>query len=110
MTRTCPGNFADVRGKYTPDWWPITNSQYGLYKNIRITANETQIDGEKMSNFRLSNVPYNSPYYTFRIMNPLNAKNVGGVTLFGEKFGNYPSNIKVTFFYTDNPPYEAKGN
>lgn len=108
-TWTCPGNFADVRGKYTPSWWPSSNSQYGVYKNIRITPNETQIDGEKISNYKLSNVPLNSTYYTFRFMNPLSAKNVGGITLFGEKFGNYQSNIKVTFFYTDEP-YTLKGD
>lgn len=100
-TWTCPGNFADVRGLYTPDWWPSTNSQYGLLKHLRITPVETQIDGEKISNYKLANVNLNSNYFTFRFLNSKQSNNVGGITLFGDKFGNHPQGLRVTFYYTN---------
>lgn len=98
---TCPGNFADVRGINNPDWWPSVNSQYGLLKTIRITPNETQIDGEHLSNYKLANVDFNTTFFTLKLTVPEQAENVGGLTIFGENFGNYAQNIKITFYYSD---------
>lgn len=98
---TSPGNFADVPGINNPDWWPSVNSQYGLLKTIRITPNETQIDGEHLSNYKLSNVDFNTTFFTLKLSVPETTTNVGGLTIFGEKFGNYSQNINVKFYYSD---------
>ncbi|MBA5728428.1 ArsR family transcriptional regulator [Aerococcaceae bacterium INB8] len=100
-TWTSPGNYADVRGHYTPSWWPDSNSQYGQLKTIRITPEETQIDGEKISNFKLSNINFDLTFFTLRFSNTEKNLNNGGITLFGEKFGNYSQNIRVTVYYND---------
>ncbi|MGO4937131.1 ArsR/SmtB family transcription factor [Fundicoccus sp. Sow4_H7] len=99
---TIPGNFADVRGKLNPSWWPSEYSQYGLLKTLRITPNETQIDGEHISHYRLANLDFDSTFFTLRLSVLPNSKNVGGLTLFGEHFGNYQQNIRVIFYYSDN--------
>ena len=44
-TWTSPGDFADIRGKYTPDWYPDNLNQYGLLKTIRITKHLTNMNG-----------------------------------------------------------------
>ncbi|MBK0347807.1 ArsR family transcriptional regulator [Aerococcaceae bacterium zg-ZJ1578] len=98
---TVPGNFADVRGKLTPEWWPTNNSQYGLLKHLRITPVETHIDGEKISNFNLSNINISENFYKIRFSVLESSKHVGGLTLFGEKFGNTPQNIRVTIYYNE---------
>lgn len=98
---TVPGNFADVRGKYTPDWWPNNNSQYGVFKHLRITPIETQIDGERLSGFNLSNINKSDGFFKFRFSVLESSEHVGGLTLFGEKFGNVPQNIQVTLYYNE---------
>ena len=32
-TWTSPGDFGDKRGVYTPDWWKLKGSQYGMLKS-----------------------------------------------------------------------------
>ncbi len=44
-TWTSPGDFADIRGKYTPDWYPDNLNQYGLLKTIRIMDHGTYMEG-----------------------------------------------------------------
>lgn len=99
-TWTCPGNFSDIRGKLTPEWWPERNSQYGLLKHIRITEDETQIDGEKISDTSLKDLDLNHPLMNLRIAVEDDSKNVGGITIFGKKFGNHNQDIKIKVFYT----------
>ena len=43
-TWTSPGDFADIRGKYTPDWYPDNLNQYGLLKTIRITKHSDEYE------------------------------------------------------------------
>lgn len=42
---TSPGDFGDVRGIFTPDWWYPNWNQYGLLKNLVINEKGTFIDG-----------------------------------------------------------------
>ena len=55
-TWTCPGNFSDTRGRYTPSWWEDKNSQYGLLKHIRISQYDTCIDGKFLSDVVLADL------------------------------------------------------
>lgn len=102
-TWTCPGNFSDVRGKLTPAWWNSAYSQYGLLKHIRITRDNTGIDGVWFSSAKLSDLNLNdSPFITLRIGIEPNAVNKGGLTLFGDSFGNHPQNILLTVYYSEH--------
>lgn len=96
---TVPGNYSDVRGKYTPAWWNDAFSQYGLLKHIRINRYDTSIDGEKVSNCNLNEVAIDHlDFITFKIAVDKQAKNAGGLTIFGEHWGNHPQDIFFNFY------------
>lgn len=97
---TSPGDFADIRGKHTPDWYPDNLNQYGLLKTIRITKHLTNINGEPLSEVTINDIPRNEDVWTFRIEVKEDAKNVGGCTLFGKGFGNYDQDIKMKVYYS----------
>ena len=100
-TWTCPGNFSDVRGFYTPDWWNDDLSQYGLLKHLRINQNNCTMDGEQLSFVTLSDLHIEDhPFVDFRIQIKDNAVNKGGVTLFGNGFGNHAQDIVVNLYYS----------
>ncbi len=102
-TWTSPGNYSDVCGKLTPAWWDKNFSQYGLLKHLRITKNDTGIDGEKISNINLSDLHLeDSPFITLRIGVKEDAVNKGGITIFGEYFGNHPQNILLSLYYSES--------
>ena len=101
-TWTCPGNFSDVRGKLTPTWWDESYSQYGLLKHLRINHINSGIDGDKLSDVTLADLSLDeSPFITLRIGIESDAKNRGGLTIFGEHFGNYPQNILLSLYYSE---------
>lgn len=98
---TCPGNFSDVRGFYTPEWWGDDLSQYGLLKHIRISHNNSTIDGEILSMITLEDLDLASrQFIDFRVGVDPKAKNKGGITLFGSSFGNHPQDIVAKLFYS----------
>lgn len=102
-TWTSPGNYADVRGKLTPLWWDDNYSQYGLLKHLRITNKDSGMDGEKFSDIRITDLNLNdSPFITLRIGIKPDAQNKGGLTIFGEGFGNHPQNILLSMYYSEN--------
>lgn len=98
---TSPGDFADIRGKYTPDWYPDNLNQYGLLKTIRIMAHGTYMDGEPMSDFTIEDLKKtNSDLWKLRVAVKEDARNVGGCTIFGKDFGNYDQDIKIKLYYS----------
>lgn len=99
-TWTCPGNFSDTRGRYTPSWWEDKNSQYGLLKHIRISQYDTCIDGKFLSDVVLADLGIEEKtLLTFKICVESDAQNVGGVTIFGKGFGNHDQDILFNFYY-----------
>lgn len=99
---TVPGNFSDTRGRYTPAWWDDNFSQYGLLKHVRINKLDTGIDGQAYSEVTINDLELNNrPFITLRFAVESDAKNKGGLTLFGKGFGNYNQNIRVNSYYLD---------
>lgn len=89
-----PGDFADVRGKFTPNWWKSAGSQYGLLKNWRVTPDGTFLDGTPLSNVTLTNLNLRAhTSVKVRIGIKEGATNIGGVNIFGHGFGNYAQDI-----------------
>jgi len=97
---TSPGDFADTRGKFTPDWWPNNLNQYGLLKTIRITNHGTYIDGDPISDVSISDLNTDCDRWVFGLAVKEDAKNVGGVTIFGESFGNHNQDILFRLYYS----------
>lgn len=100
-TWTSPGDYGDVQGIFTPDWWFPNWNQYGLLKMIVINKKGTFVDGLKISNVTINefNLDYKSTV-RFKYEIEEDAKNVGGITIFGSEFGNYNQDIKVRIAYS----------
>lgn len=97
---TSPGDFGDKKGIFTPMWWSANLNQYGLLKMLVIGKDGTYIEGLKISDVSCKdlNLDSNSDI-RFRIAVLEDAKNVGGLTLFGKSFGNYDQDIDVSINY-----------
>lgn len=98
---TSPGDFGDVKGIFTPDWWFPNWNQYGLLKLIVINYTGTFIDGLQISDVSLNdlNLDYKSTI-KFKFAVPEDAEHVGGLTIFGRNFGNYNQDISVRIHYS----------
>ncbi len=98
---TSPGDFGIVRGIFTPAWWPPKWNQYGLLKTIMINQNGTYVDGLKISEVNIDQfeLDYKSEI-RFRLEAPQEAENGGGLTIFGNKFGNYNQAIQARINYS----------
>lgn len=98
---TVPGNFSDIRGRYTPAWWSDKFSQYGQLKHLRINSIDTDIDGEHYSDVTIHDLHlHDTPLITLRFAVEPDAANKGGLTLFGKGFGNYDQNILINLYYS----------
>lgn len=94
-TYTSPGDFGIRRGKLTPACWPSGRTQYGLLTFLSIKPDGCYIN-EVLVNSQLTLQDILSeerPYLPFRIEIKKDAKNKGGINLFGEKYGDYPQGI-----------------
>ncbi len=103
-TWTSPGDFGDKRGKYSPAWWPEVVNQYGLLKQLSITAGGTFIDGNYLSDITLDDIHYRDKQWALRIAVEKESDHVGGVTLFGKGFGNYNQDIVFRLYYNKIVP------
>ncbi|KRF39207.1 ArsR/SmtB family transcription factor [Paenibacillus sp. Soil787] len=90
---TSPGDSGQGRGQLTPAWWPDTINQYGWLKIIRITEQGTFLDGQRLSSVSIKDLPMSRNEWTLRLEVPKHAAHVGGLTLYGEGFGNYNRDI-----------------
>lgn len=101
FTWTSPGDYGVKRGILTPEWWP--SNQYGLLKVIHMTREGVIMDGIKMSDVTLDQLlNCTEPYWSIRFEVAEDAENVGGISLFGQKFGNYAQDILMRVFF-ENP-------
>ena len=93
-TWTSPGDFGDKRGVYTPAWWKLKGSQYGMLKSWRVTSDGTDVDGVKISPVSLKDLDLgNHKSIRLRIGVRDDARHPGGVNIFGRGFGNYDQDI-----------------
>lgn len=93
-TWTSPADFGGERGILTPSWWQTENSQFGVLKSWRVGSGGTTLDGEPRSDVTLDDLALESrPYVKVRLGVKPDAVNVGGLNLFGEKFGNNAQGI-----------------
>ncbi|MDD9266727.1 ArsR/SmtB family transcription factor [Paenibacillus sp. GCM10023248] len=90
---TSPGDSGQGRGLLTPAWWPDSINQYGWLKVIRITEQGTFLDGQRLSEVTIKDIRMSRNEWTLRLEVPADAAHVGGLTLYGESFGNYNRDI-----------------
>lgn len=96
---TSPGDFGTRRGSVTPAWWQM-GSQHGLLKTITVDETGSFIDGVRLSDVSIPRLGIRSQSeFTLRVANRPDARNRGGVCIFGRDFGNYARDIDVTLYY-----------
>ncbi len=96
---TSPGDFGDRRGVFTPSWWKLEGSQYGLLKYWSVTAEGSFVDGNKVSDINLADLSlqeHSSIKVRIGIKN--DAEHVGGMNIFGKGFGNYDQGILMRLY------------
>jgi predicted transcriptional regulator len=100
-TWVSPGDFGDVKGVFTPDWWFKGWNQYGMLKRLVIGHNGTYIDGCKISDVTIDQLGLSSKSsLKLKLSVPENAEHVGGLTIFGHGFGNYNQDINIQIAYS----------
>ena len=98
-----PGDYGDKRGRYTPLWWKLEGSQYGLLKHFAVTADGSFVDGIKISDVTLDDLMINE-HHSIRVRVGVkeNAEHVGGMNIFGKGFGNYDQGIILRSYFDQN--------
>ena len=97
---TCPSDFGGRRGRLTPDWWPVEDSQYGVVKRWRVAETGTTIDGIPLSGVTIDRLGLRpGEPIRIRIGAPRIAGRGGGLNLFGRAFGNYPQDLVLRLEY-----------
>lgn len=99
---TSPGDFGGTRGKYTPEWWDIQMNQYGILVHIRINKDGTFIEGTKVSDYTIRDVNIRRLQWELKLAVEEDAKNIGGLTIYGAGFGNYYQDLVFKLIYTTN--------
>jgi predicted transcriptional regulator len=99
-TWTCPSDFGGRRGKLNPDWWPDKNTQYGILKTWAMDQKGTYIDGQRVSEHTIQQYHlYKKEYISVKIGIKEQAKNIGGINIFGDCFGDYNQNIVMKIYF-----------
>jgi predicted transcriptional regulator len=95
-TWTCPGDYGDQRGKFTPLWWKLEGSQYGILTHWRVTDRGTFLSDQKLSDVVLDDLQL-SLHHSVRLRIGIDDKlgRPGGINIFGRGFGNYDQDIKM---------------
>ena len=97
---TLPGDFGDVPGIFTPEWWYPNWNQYGLLKLLVINRYGTFVDGKKISDIVIGEFDLTSTSsMQLRLAVEEESEHVGGLTIFGKSFGNYGQDINVSIGY-----------
>jgi len=104
----CPGDFGGRQGRYSPAWWPMSATQYGLLKRWRIDQSGCLLDDEIISGVTLDQLRLGEkPYISLRIGVKDDAAQQGGINLFGEQFGDYNQAIMMRLDSVDESAAEG---
>ena len=97
---TSPCDCGGRRGILTPAWWSDTSTQFGFLKTWRVDHTGSYLDNQQVGDVNIADLaldPYR--YISVRIGVPADAENVGGLNLFGDKFGDYPQALQLRVGY-----------
>lgn len=93
-TWTSPGDYGDKRGRFTPGWWKLHGSQYGVLTTWRVTGRDTTVNGRRVSAVKLKDLGLDR-HHSIRLRVGIDggARHPGGVNIFGRGFGNHDQDI-----------------
>ncbi|MDA3900999.1 MAG: ArsR family transcriptional regulator [Spirochaetes bacterium] len=97
---TSPGDFGDKRGKFTPAWWKMEGSQYGIHVSWIVNKKGTFIGKQKVSDTRIDDLAIND-HHSIKVEVGVDeqAEHVGGINIFGRGFGNYNQDIILELLF-----------
>lgn len=89
-TWCCPGDFGGRQGRFTPEWWLPSSTQYGLLTRWRVDASGSYLNDQRISDVSLDQLNLtDKPYISLKIGVKPDAVHQGGINLFGEHFGDH---------------------
>ena len=97
-TFTSAGDFGGRRGKYTPAYWPVISTQYGVLMKFTVNANGVYVNNV-LKNAAVTIDDLNllrAGYVKFSLEIKEDAAHKGGINLFGKSFGDFPQAIVMT--------------
>ncbi len=93
------------RGFNTPQWWNSVNTQYGELKTWRVTSKGCYLDSDRISDVTLSQLRLEEQEaVVVRVGIDADAPNIGGLVLFGEKFGDFEQALVLRVGYDSDTP------
>ncbi|MCL2320228.1 MAG: ArsR family transcriptional regulator [Treponema sp.] len=96
---TSPGDFGDRRGKFTPSFWKLEGSQYGILTTWEVSGEGTFIDRRQVSEVNLGDLHLNDHHSVkVRIGIADKAEHIGGINIFGKGFGDYNQDIILKLY------------
>lgn len=94
-----PGDYGGRPGKLNPDWWPDFVTQYGDLHHVTLTNTGTTIDANHMVNHTIESLGIkNGDAIKFKIGVKGDARNCGGMNLFGNRFGDHNQAIVMKVY------------
>lgn len=100
-TFTSPADFGGVPARFMPSWWDVDQTTHGQLKTWTVTSEGSFIDGQPLSGVVVGQIEVpGRTHLTVRLGVKTDAQNVGGMNLFGRKFGNHPQDLLMRLHYT----------
>ena len=89
-----PGDFGGRRGFLNPDWWSDFNTQFGRLLTWRVDNEGTTLDDAHISDVTLRDLRLDSRDHVALRLGVTDENGlIGGMNLFGKRFGDYPQGI-----------------
>lgn len=99
-TWTSTADYGGMRGALTPSWWLDVDSQYGQLKRWEVNPIGAFVDGVQVSEVTIDRLKLDTNRsVTIAIGVKSDTQHVGGLNLFGRKFGNYPEDLVMRIWY-----------
>ena len=93
---TSPCDCGGRHGAITPEWWADSNTQFGFMKTWHIDRQGTYLDQNIIGRVTLRDLGLQQDQFiAVRIGISPDAVHVGGLNLFGEKFGDYAQGLTM---------------
>ncbi len=97
-----PGDYGDRRGTFTPRWWKLEGSQYGILTRWHISSRGTFLGDERLSDVTLEQLRLPEHHsIRLRIGIDNDGGRPGGVNIFGRGFGNHDHDILMRLHLRD---------
>ncbi len=94
------GDYGGRRGKLNPEWWPDILTQYGKLYRVMIDSEGCYVDDKLTSSENIKSLGIDKgDYISFKIGVKDSSEYVGGMNIFGNRFGDFDQNIEMILHY-----------